>query len=63
MSAPPTDPAVMLNLRDKASGGRIYLNVRGGHVVGAMGADPYRYLGLTEADARHVARYGGIRRK
>ncbi len=42
-------------LKDKGRG-RIYLSIRGGTVVGAMGSDPARYIGLTEARARHVAR-------
>jgi hypothetical protein len=49
----------MINLHDKASGNRIYLSLRGGVVVGAMGADPSRYIGLSESRARHIARYGG----
>ena len=46
-----------LTLRDKASGQRIFLTMRDGAVVGAMGSDPQRYIGLTEAAARHKARY------
>lgn len=45
-------------LNDKGHG-QIWITVRDGVVVGAMGSDPQRYLGLTEARARHVARYGG----
>lgn len=35
----------------------MYLTLSDGVVVGAMGADPARYMGLTEAQARHKARY------
>lgn len=48
-----------IKLRDKASRCYIWISVRVGVVVGAMGSDPKRFLGLTEARARHVARYGG----
>lgn len=51
-----------LCLRDRASGLRIWLTLRDGMVVGAMGSDPKRYLGLTEAVARHRARHGGWKR-
>lgn len=61
-----------LRLRDRVSGNFIYLTLRDGVVVGAMGADPSRYVGLTEQQARHKARfsqrgdnpsrYGGVRR-
>ena len=47
-----------LSLNDKGRG-RIYLNVRDGVVVGAMGSEPARFLGLTLERARHIARYGG----
>jgi hypothetical protein len=50
--------ATTLNLKDRVSGGRIYLTIRDGVVVGAMGADPARYMGLTEAQAVRKARYG-----
>lgn len=40
------------------SAGRITLTVRDGIVVGAFGSEPARFVGLTEARARHVARYG-----
>lgn len=48
-----------LTLRDRASRLTIWLWLRDGVVVGAAGSDPARYLGMTEARARHVARYGG----
>ena len=51
----------MLNLHDKRSGGRIYLWIRDGVVVGAMGCEPERFIGRTVDDARHIARYGGKR--
>ncbi|GMV19993.1 MAG: hypothetical protein AMXMBFR56_82170 [Polyangiaceae bacterium] len=46
-----------LRLRDRVSGNFIYLTLRDGVVVGAMGADPSRYVGLTEQQARHKARF------
>jgi hypothetical protein len=46
-----------LTLKDRVSGNRMYLSLRDGVVVGAMGADPKRYLGLTEQAAKHKARY------
>lgn len=46
-----------LRLRDRVSGNFIYLTLRDGVVVGAMGADPSRYVGLTEQQARHRARF------
>lgn len=46
-----------LKLRDRASGGYIYLTIRHGVVVGAMGCTPKRFVGLTESEARHRARY------
>lgn len=49
---------VELKLNDKGRG-YIWLTLRDGIVVGAMGSDPKRYIGLTEARARHIARYGG----
>ena len=48
-----------LVLRDKDGSGNIYLTLRDGIVIGAMGSDPKRYLGLSVARARHIARYGG----
>ncbi len=41
----------LLILKDKHRN-RIFLTLRGGVVVGAMGSEPARYLGLTEAAAR-----------
>ena len=46
-----------LVLKDRMSGHKIYLTLRDGTVVGAMGSEPRRYLGLTEKEARHKARY------
>lgn len=46
-----------LRLRDRVSGNFIYLTLRDGVVVGAMGSDPARYVGLTERQARHKARF------
>lgn len=46
-----------LKLRDRASGQWIWLVIRDNRVTGAMGSSPARYIGLTEAEARHKARY------
>lgn len=46
-----------LRLRDRVSGNSIFLTLRDGVVVGAMGADPARFVGLTEQQARHKARF------
>lgn len=48
-----------LKLKDRYSGGHVWLSLRDGVVVGAMGADPKRYIGLTVDEARRRARYGG----
>lgn len=50
-----------IKLKDKYSGGFMVLVLRGGVVTGACGCEPARYIGLTESDARHVGRYGGLR--
>lgn len=47
-----------LTLTDRGRG-RIHLAIRDGVVVGALGSEPGRFVGLTVARARHVARYGG----
>lgn len=47
-----------LVLKDRMSGNKVYLTLRDGTVVGAMGSEPRRYLGLSEAAARRKARYG-----
>jgi hypothetical protein len=52
------DEQTVVMLRDKGRG-HVWLTIRAGVVVGAMGSDPARFMGLTEAAARHVARYGG----
>lgn len=52
-----TRSAESMTLKDRMSGHKIYLTLRDGTVVGAMGSEPRRYLGLTEAEARHKARY------
>lgn len=41
-------------------GGTIYLTVRNGIVVGAMGSDPKRYVGLPLELAREYARRGAV---
>ena len=53
----PTTSSV--KLKDRYSGGHVWLTVRDGTVVGVMGSDPKRYLGMTLDQARHIARYGG----
>jgi len=57
MTTGPTDKD--LKLKDRHSGNYVYLTVRGGVVVGAMGSDPKRFVGLTVERARHIARHGG----
>lgn len=47
-----------VTLKDRL-GGRVWLTIRDGVVVGAMGSDPHRFIGRTEAQARRIARYGG----
>ncbi len=49
--------ARIIRLKDRVSGGFVFLSIRGGVVVGAMGADPARFVGLTEQAARHRARF------
>ena len=56
-SPDPTTSSV--KLKDRYSGAHVWLTVRDGTVVGAMGSDPKRYLGMTLDRAKHVARYGG----
>jgi hypothetical protein len=46
-----------LVLKDRYSGNRVFLTLRDGVVVGAMGCEPQRYVGLAEQDARHKARF------
>lgn len=48
-----------LKLKDRYSGGSVYLTVRDGRVVGVMGSDPARYMGMSLDEAKHYARYGG----
>ena len=48
-----------VKLKDRYSGAHVWLTVRDGTVVGAMGSDPKRYVGMTLDRAKHVARYGG----
>lgn len=48
-----------VKLKDRYSGGHVWLTVRDGRVIGAMGSDPKRYIGMSIDRARHVARYGG----
>ena len=55
-----SDPTTSsVKLKDRYSGGHVWLTVRDGIVVGAMGSDPKRYVGMTLDQAKHVARYGG----
>ena len=54
------DPATStVKLKDRYSGGHVWLTVRDGTVVGVMGSDPKRYLGMAFDRAKRVARYGG----
>lgn len=55
----PATAVVKLKLKDRYSGGHVWLTVRDGAVVGVMGSDPKRYLGMLLDQAKHVARYGG----
>ena len=48
-----------VKLKDRYSGGHVWLTVRDGTVVGAMGSDPKRYVGMPLDRAKHVARHGG----
>jgi len=48
-----------ISLKDRYSGGLIWLTVRDGVVVGAQGTEPKRYVGMTLDVAKHYARYGG----
>lgn len=50
-------------LRDKLSRARVLIATRDGIVVWAMGCEPERFIGLTEVEARHLARYGGLRKR
>ena len=53
------DPGLsFVKLKDRDRG-HIVLSVRDGVVVGAMGSEPKRYLGMPLDQARHVVRYGG----
>jgi hypothetical protein len=52
-------PRSEIKLKDRHSGGHVWLTVRGDRVVGVMGADPKRYMGMSLDEARHHARYGG----
>lgn len=50
-----------VKLNDKVRG-TIHLNVVDGKVVGALGSEPERYVGLSVDAAKHLARYGGLGR-
>jgi hypothetical protein len=50
--------AKQVTLKDRYSGGIVWLTVRDGVVVGAQGTEPKRYLGMTLTMAKHYARYG-----
>ncbi len=51
-----------LRLKDK-SRGSVALRLRDGVVVGATGSEPGRFMGLTEAEARYLARHGAPEKK
>jgi len=53
-----TLPDPTLTLRDRTRKQEISLTLRGGVVVGAVGCEPQRYVGLTEARARALAEGG-----
>lgn len=55
-------PTKLLTLPDRKRG-HISLTLCDGVVVGAMGSEPQRFIGLTETQARHLARYGSIRKE
>ena len=48
-----------LALKDR-SRGTIWLSIRDGVVVGAMGSEPERYIGLTVVLAQRLARTGSL---
>lgn len=50
-------------LRDKVSRALVLIATRDHVVVWAMGCEPQRFIGLTEVEARHLARYGGLRKR
>ncbi len=52
-------PSSDIQLKDRYSGSPVTLTVREGRVVGAMGTEPKRYMGMTVDEARHYARHGG----
>lgn len=52
---------VDVKLKDK-NRGHVWLSIRDGVVVGAMGSEPKRYMGLTLDQAKHLARYGSVAR-
>ena len=56
-------PSNRIKLKDRQSGGHVWLTVRGGRIVGVMGSDPERYMGMTLDEAKHHARYGGKSRR
>jgi hypothetical protein len=47
-----------IKLKDR-SRGHVWLTIRDGRVVGVVGSDPSRYMGMTRDEARHLASYGG----
>jgi len=52
-------PPLEIQLRDRYSGSPIALTIRDDRVVGAMGTEPKRYIGMTLDEAKHYARHGG----
>lgn len=51
-----------MKLKDRYSGGSIWITLCDGLVVGAMGCEPQRFVGLTARKALHLARYGAVAR-
>ena len=48
-----------VKLKDRYSGGNVWLTIRDGKVLVPWGSDPNRYYGMTIEQAKHHARYGG----
>lgn len=53
------DAHPVVKLKDRDSRNYVWLTIRDGVVVGAMGSDPRRYMGMTLEQAKHLARHGG----
>jgi hypothetical protein len=52
-----------IKLKDRYSGGgHVWLTISDGRIIGVMGSDPGRYMGMTLEEAKRYARHGGARR-